>query len=241
MKHGAAEAEVPGTESLVRWLDPSFQGRQRRHHLEGGAWRVLAPDALVDQRRAGIVAQLVPDARPQAAGEDGRLEARHRSQGEHAAAAHVDDHGAGGELARQARDAKTLEIQVQGQPDIDAGDPFPPVKLTDLAAGGIDLDAAEAGAPAQDGIVAALDPALAYTEVRQLQQRILVRGLVRRVDGADIPQDMGEHRAFGIVAQQAGIEHRTWSSGEWTATRATSSQLRSSRTSSGTKARLAPM
>ena len=189
-----AQAGVARAEHLGGRCDAGLEGRQRRHHLEGRARRVLAADAFVDQRRARVVAQLAPDARPQAAGERRRVVARHRGQRQHAAGAHVDHDGTGRQLAGQPRHAETLQLEVEAQLEVVAGLALAAVELADLAADRVDLDPAEPGAAAQRAVVAALDPALADAELRQLQQRIVVRGLLGRADGADIAQDVGQDR-----------------------------------------------
>ena len=63
---GRAQAHVAGAEHLDGRRDAGLERRQRGHHLEGRARRVLAADAFVDQRRARVVAQLAPDALAQA-------------------------------------------------------------------------------------------------------------------------------------------------------------------------------
>ena len=180
--------------------------RHGGHDLERRPRGVLAADAFVDQRRARIGAQLLPRAATQPAAEQAGIEAGDRGERHHAAGTCIQHDGARRGLGGQALDRKSLQLEIERQPDVLACHALLPAELADLTAEGVDLDPAETGTATQYPVVASLDAALADAELGQMQERVRVLRLLADVHRADIAQHMRESRTLRVVPQQTGIQ-----------------------------------
>ena len=134
------------------WATFSSQAGERHDDLEGGAGCELRLDGLVQQRMVGVVDDLVPVALGEADGELVGIEGGARDHGEDLAGVRVHgDHGA--VLAFHGLFGGHLDVEVDGELEVLAGDGELLAELADLFAVAVDDDVAGAVGAAEEGVV----------------------------------------------------------------------------------------
>ena len=198
-----AEVEMAGAgDDVARPGDPRLERRERHDHLEGRPRRIEPVGRLVDQRRGARRRPLPPLRRADAGIEDVRVEGRLGGHGQHLAVAGVEQDG-GGAFLDLAAD-RLLQLGIDADLDVLAGDALAAVELADDAADGVHLDLHGTGASAQDAVVVPLDPGAADADAGQLHQRVVAGiGFRRRGDVAD---DMRQVLGLGVDAGGAHVD-----------------------------------
>src|ERR1051326_2217119 len=181
--------------------DRAFRETRRRHHgLEDGAGGVEALDGAIELDLERVRDDGFPDLGREALRVDVRIERRRRDHRQHFAVARVEhDRGADEFVFREVLLGAALEIEVDRQIDVVAGDRILARRavLGETAAVAVVLPVLRAVLAAEELVVHQLDAALAE-EIALLEvlahAEVFLRGL------ADEAEDVREERAVRIVA-----------------------------------------
>ena len=191
-----------GTAHCVGGIDAGLQRGQRGHHLEGGAGRIKAHCALVQERGVIILLQGVPQFCRHAAREDVGIIGRHGDHAQHVAGDDIHDDDAGRIVSQPARGI-ILQIPIDGQLQRVAGRVGIGAQFAHQFAAGRHLHAGGTGRAAQLLVGKSFDPVLADAEARIDQQRVLFLAILFRRWRADIADNVGEMIRLGIEAREA--------------------------------------
>ena len=193
---------------LLRRALARGQRRQREKGLDGGARRISASQRPVEQRLVRRLVERLP-AR--------RVDAFDEEIGVVTGLGHEGQDVAGGGIDRDQRAAPIteggfrdlLQLDVERQPQVVAGDRRRARKRAHRPACGIDFDFLDAGRAVQLAFVGQLDPDLADVVGALVVRRLLPAGDaldIAIVDAAYVAQHMRRHVAERILAEQARLD-----------------------------------
>ena len=190
------------TAHRVGRINPGLQRRQRRHHLEGGAGRIQAHSAFVEQRGVIILLQCVPQPGWHAAREDVGIIGWHGDHAQHVAGDDIHDDDAGRIVPQPARGI-ILQIAIDGEAQRVAGRVGIGAQFAHQFAAGRHLHAGGTGRAAQLLVGKSFDPVLADAKARIDQQRVFLLAILFRGRRADIADKVGEMISLWVEAREA--------------------------------------
>ena len=206
-ERAAVERPSSRSSTTVRVIVEDLLGQAggRHHDLEGRAGRVGVLDRPVLQRVVGVVDQRLPVGLLEAAGEQVGVERRRGDQGEDLAVPGIHRHHRPHLLrAVEPAGGLLLEVEVDRQGEVLAGDRRVALVLLEQLAAAVDHHHPLAVPPAQLGVVGLLDPLLA-DHVARLVGAVRLGDLVQ-AGLAQVAEDVSGLLAVAVEAQVLDLD-----------------------------------